>query len=110
MGSNLEMDQTSAHCYTEYSRRQKNIFLGFHLKYKINLTSVTKTFGKTIVKEEGRTGFCKGWQDCSEGFPEGKARWKSQGAALPARGKPCPSGLFYSDLHSISNRFPYWPS
>ena len=24
--------------------------------------------------------------------------------------KPCPSQLFYSDLHSIPNRFPYWPS
>ena len=47
MGSNLEMDQTSAHCYTEYSG-EKNIFLGIHLKYKINLTSVTKPFGKTI--------------------------------------------------------------
>ena len=28
--------------------QEKNIFLGFHLKYKINLKSVTKPFGKTI--------------------------------------------------------------
>ena len=53
------------------------------------------------VKEEGWTGFSGGWQGCSEGFPEGKARRKSQGAALPARGKTCPSRLFYLDLHSI---------
>ena len=59
--------------------------------------------GLIWVKEEGRTGFSKGWQGCSEGFPEGKARGKSRGAALPARGKPRPSRLFYSDLHSISN-------
>ena len=32
--------------------------------------------------------FSKGWQSCSEGFLEGKARGQSQGAALPARGKP----------------------
>ena len=31
----------------------------------------------------------------------GLLRGKSQGAALPARGKPRPSQLFYSDLHSI---------
>ena len=46
VGYNIEMDQTSAHYYIKYSG--KNIFLGFHLKYKINLTSVTKPFGKTI--------------------------------------------------------------
>ena len=28
--------------------REKNIFLGFHLKYKINITSVTKPFDKTV--------------------------------------------------------------
>ena len=48
-------------------------------------------------------GFSKGWQGCSEGFPEGEAQGKSRGAALPARGKPRPSRLFYADLHSISN-------
>ena len=32
VGSNLEMGQTSEHCYTYYSG--KNIFLGFHLKYE----------------------------------------------------------------------------
>ena len=53
------------------------------------------------VKEEGWTGFSEGWQDCSEGFPEGEARGKSRGAALPAQGKPSPSRLFYLDLHSI---------
>ena len=47
--------------------------------------------------------FSKGWQGCSEGFSEGEARGKSRGAALPARGKPRPSRLFYSDLYSISN-------
>ena len=61
--------------------------------------------GLIRVKEEGWTGFSKGWQGCSEGFSEGEARGKSRGAALPARGKPHPSRLFYSDLHSISNRF-----
>ena len=40
-------------------------------------------------------GFSKGWQGCSEEFPEGEAQGKSQGAALPARGKPHPSLLFY---------------
>ena len=43
------------------------------------------------MKEEGRTRFSKGWQGCSEGFPEGKAQGKSRGAALPTRGKPRPS-------------------
>ena len=57
--------------------------------------------GLIRVKEEGWTGFSDGWQGCSEGFPEGEAQGKSQGAALPARGKPRPSRLFYSDLHSI---------
>ena len=46
VGSNPEMDQTFEHCYTEYSGI--NIFLGIHMKYKINLTFVTKPFGKTI--------------------------------------------------------------
>ena len=59
--------------------------------------------GLIWIKEEGRTGFSKGWKGCSEGFPEGEARGISPGAALPAQGKPCPSRLFYSDLHSISN-------
>ena len=57
--------------------------------------------GLIQVKEEGWTGFSEGWQGCSEGFSEGKARGKSRGAALPARGKPRPSRLFYSNLHSI---------
>ena len=48
MGSNLEMDQKSAHSYTECSGGKKNFLLGFHLKYKINLTSATKQFGNTI--------------------------------------------------------------
>ena len=51
-------------------------------------------------------GFSEGLQGCSEGFPEGEDRGKSKGAALPALGKPRPSRLFYSDLHSISDRFP----
>ena len=38
-------------------------------------------------------GFSKGWQGCSEEFPEGEAQGKSRGAALPARGKPRPSRL-----------------
>ena len=50
-------------------------------------------------------GFSEAWQGCSEVFPEGEARGKSRGAALPARGKLRPSRLFYSDLHSISNTF-----
>ena len=61
--------------------------------------------GLILVKEEGRTGFSEGWQGCSEGFPEGEARGKSRGAALPARGKPRPSRLFYSDS-KINRRLP----
>ena len=57
--------------------------------------------GLIQVKEEGWRGVSEGWQGCSEGFPEGEARGKSRGAALPAQGKPRPSRLFYSDLHSI---------
>ena len=60
--------------------------------------------GLIWLKEEGRTGFSEGWQGCSERFPQGEARGKFRGAALPARGKPCPSLLLYSDYHSISNR------
>ena len=41
----------------------------------------------------------------SEGFPMGAAPGKSQGAALPAQGKPRASKLFFSDLHSFSNKF-----
>ena len=41
--------------------------------------------GLIQVKEEGWTGFSEGWQGCSGGFPEGEARGKSRGAALPAR-------------------------
>ena len=54
-------------------------------------------FGLIQVKEEGWTGCSKGWQGCSEGFPNGEAWGKSRGAALPARGKPHPSLLFYLD-------------
>ena len=77
--------------------------------FAVNLNFSCKTrhtelhIGFILVKEEGRTGFFEGWQGCSEGFPEGEARGKSRGAALPARRKPCPSRLFYSDLHSITN-------
>ena len=39
--------------------------------------------GLIEVKEEGWTEFSEGWHGCSEGFPEGEARGKSQGAALP---------------------------
>ena len=35
-------------------------------------------------KEEGWTGFSKGGQGYSEGFPEDEAQDKSQGAVLPA--------------------------
>ena len=45
----------------------------------------------------------EGWQGCSSGFPSGLALGNSLRAALPALGKPRPSQLFYSDLHSISN-------
>ena len=61
--------------------------------------------GLIQVKEEGWTGFSKGWQGCSEGFSEGKVDGKSRGAALLAQGKTRPCQLFYGDLHSISNRF-----
>ena len=53
--------------------------------------------GLIQVKEEGWTGFSKGWQRCSEGFPKGKVWGKSWGAALPAQRKPRPSPLFYLD-------------
>ena len=42
----------------------------------IILTVVNKT-GLIQVKKEGQTGFSKGWQGCSEGFPGGEARGKS---------------------------------
>ena len=47
--------------------------------------------GLIQVKEERWTGISKGWQGYSEAFPEGEARGKLRGAALPARGKPRPS-------------------
>ena len=43
-------------------------------------------------------------EGCSKGFPEGKAQGKFRGAALPGGEKHYPSQLFYSDLHSISNK------
>ena len=45
----------------------------------------------------------RGWKDRAFQALGGLLR----GAALPARGKPRPSQLFYLDLHSIFNRFPY---
>ena len=66
---------------------------------KLNLKLVWN--GLIQVKEEEWMRFSKGWQGCSEEFPKGEARGKSRGAALPARGKPRPSQLFYLDLHSI---------
>ena len=54
--------------------------------------------GLIQAKDEGQTGYSKDWQGCSKGFPKGKGRGKSLGAALPAQGKPHPSRLFYSDL------------
>ena len=57
--------------------------------------------GLIKIKEEGWTGLSKGWYGCLEGSPEGEARGNFQGAALPARGKPHLSRLFYLYLHSI---------
>ena len=48
------------------------------------LSLVRVYIGLIQVKEEGWTQFSKGWQGCSEGFPEGEAQGKSQRAALPA--------------------------
>ena len=41
-----------------------------------------------LSKEEGRTGFSEGWQGCSKGFTEGKARGKSRGAVLQPEENP----------------------
>ena len=41
--------------------------------------------GLIQVKEEGWTRFSEGWQGCSEGFPEGKARGNSLGAGTTIR-------------------------
>ena len=60
-------------------------------------------------KSGERTGFSKGWQGCSKGFPKGKTIVKPWGGALPAQGKFRPFQFFYSDSHFICNRFPYWP-
>ena len=65
------------------------------------LVRLPVNLGLIQVKEEGWTGFSVGWQGCAGGFPKGKTRGKSQGAARPARGKPRPSRLYYLDLHSI---------
>ena len=77
----------------------------FLIVWEIPGSRVTTDIGLIRVKEEDWTGFSKGWQGCSKGFPEGKARGKSREVALPAQGKPHPSRLFYSDLHFISDRF-----
>ena len=50
--------------------------------------------GLIQVKEADGRGVSKGWQGCSEGFPEGKARAISRGAALLARGYPVHSDSF----------------
>ena len=68
---------------------------------KLQSSLCHQQIGKIQVKEEGGPGFSEGWQGCSEGFPKGEARGKSQGVALPAQGKPRPSQLFYLDLNSI---------
>ena len=60
-----------------------------------------------LNKRGGNARFSKGWQGCSEGFLEGKAQGKLHAAALLVRGKTRPSRLFYSYLHSFSNKFPY---
>ena len=56
-----------------------------------------------LSKRGGKDGVFRGLAGLLRGIPEGEARGQSRGAALPARGKPRPSRLFYSDLHSISN-------
>ena len=81
--------------------KHKNTF--YYLYYQ---TPEWTKWKKTIdwinpSKRGGMAGFSKGWQDCSEGFPEGEVRGKSGKAALPAQGKACPSQLFYLDFHSI---------
>ena len=68
------------------------------------------TYWGNLSKRGGKDGVFRGLVGLLKGFPEGKAGGKSEVAALPAEGTPCPSQLFYLDLHSISNRFPYWPS
>ena len=76
--------------------------LGHHVQpLGAALVRLPVNLGLIQVKEEGWTGFSVGWQGCSGGFPKGKTRGKSQGAALPGQGKPRPSRLFYLDLHSI---------
>ena len=55
--------------------------LSLHLQGKVSswqtLSQLLTGIGLIRVKEEGQTGFSRGWQDCSEGFPMGKARGKS---------------------------------
>ena len=53
-------------------------------------------------KRGGMDGVFQGLAGVLQGISPGK----SPGAALPSQGKHPPSQLFYSDLHSILNRFP----
>ena len=102
-GSTGTLSWHESECRANNYCLRKNL-LG-HYRQMLSYRSVLgkEVIGLIWVKEEGRTGFSKGLQGCSKGFHEGEARGKSWGAALPAQGKPCPSRLFYSDLHSISN-------
>ena len=50
-------------------------------------------------------GVFRGLAGLLRGIFRGLSPGKSRGAALLVRGKPCPCRLFYSDLHSIRNRF-----
>ena len=68
----------------------------------VKISFVSSVYCVSLSKRGGKDGVFQGLA--------GMLRGISRGAALPAQGKPRPSRFFYLDLHSISNRFLYWPS
>ena len=51
-----------------------------NLDLDLRWSNQVRHIGLIQVREEGWTGFSKGWQGCSEGFPKGEAGGKSQGS------------------------------
>ena len=61
-----------------------------------------------LSKGGGKDWVFQGLAGLLRWISQGRSPRESRGAALPARGKPCPSQPFYFTCLALLN--PYWPS